>query len=370
MRKEGRVGTQGRRAAFQELFVGVDFGHRWTKVAVLGRTPAGGWGWVAAVEARTDPGLIVEGRLTDAVGAGRFLHRVLSGVRGVSLRGREAGILLSPMDVLTHRVRIEESADTDGIRARLSTDPLFVPVGPEGRPVPAQLAVARLPGEAGAGWMWVLGACASVEVVRGYQEVLASAGLGTGPVTVTAVALLNAWEVLAEEAEARMRVVLVHLGYRGAVILVLDAGEVREIYTPAVGGVESLIGEARLKLPHLGVEDVEAGLVLPGSRAVPGMVLEGWVQGIAQEVRRAAGSAGRQVGVPGGCAKVYLSGGGARTQGVDLLLRDELGIPVEVLDPFARIELHEQRGPPGFGPAWMAAFGLAAECAVLQEGVG
>jgi len=63
-------------------------------------------------------------------------------------------------------------------------------------------------------------------------------------------------------------------------------------------------------------------------------------------------------------SKLYLSGGGAKIQGFDSILQQEIGIPVEVVNPFTKIEYSEKNFDVEYlreiGPVMAVGVGLAS----------
>ena len=61
--------------------------------------------------------------------------------------------------------------------------------------------------------------------------------------------------------------------------------------------------------------------------------------------------------------RLYISGGVSKTSGIDEVFEQRLGVPVEVLDPFRRIEVDEDLFDPAYvqavGPLFAVGVGLA-----------
>jgi type IV pilus assembly protein PilM len=60
-------------------------------------------------------------------------------------------------------------------------------------------------------------------------------------------------------------------------------------------------------------------------------------------------------------SKLYLSGGGSKIKDFDIILQQQIGIPVEIANPFKRIEYNEK----SFDPEYLREIG-----SVMAVGVG
>jgi type IV pilus assembly protein PilM len=49
-----------------------------------------------------------------------------------------------------------------------------------------------------------------------------------------------------------------------------------------------------------------------------------------------------------GISQVYLSGGAARTPGLSRAIQQQTGLPVEIVDPFRKIQIDERAFNPAF----------------------
>ena len=75
----------------------------------------------------------------------------------------------------------------------------------------------------------------------------------------------------------------------------------------------------------------------------------------------------RATAADGGLARVYLSGGAARTPGLSRAISRQTGLPCEVADPFQRVQIDEREFKEGFlddvAPQAAVVVGLAMRSA-------
>jgi Tfp pilus assembly PilM family ATPase len=222
--------------------------------------------------------------------------------------------------------------------------------------VAARYAFAELEPDARRGdpaLMSLLTVSAREETIRALQTAAELAGLAPGPVTVAPVALANAWTAaFPERVMAGSRSVLLHGGFGGMLIAVLD------------GGVPVTAYEANLGVDYLAERSGRAGEALlfePGG--TDELVLEEWVRRVVGDARRAAGAMSAGYGVLGdadGSGAVWISGGVARLPGIAERFRAALGVPVHLFDPLAPFPATGD-APLPFAPALAVAAGLALE---------
>lgn len=325
------------------VFVGVDVGERRTKLVGVARDAQG----VCVTHAADEPtpaGLFRDRRIADANAAGAFLGGL---VRAQGLAGAPAALAVAPGDARVQRQqlpRMEEAA----LRGAVEADPALRLGGME--TVAARYAFAEVEARDPA-LITLLAVSAREETVRVLQSVAEGAGLAGGPVTAAPVALANAWAAThLERAAAGARSVLLHGGFGGLLIAVLD------------GGVPVTAYEASLGVGYLAERTGGEGLLFaPG--AADERVMEEWVRRVAGDARRAAGAASTGHGVLGdadGSGAVWISGGIARLPGIAERFRAALGVRVHLFDPLAAFPSTTD-GPLPFAPPLAVAAGLALE---------
>jgi Tfp pilus assembly PilM family ATPase len=287
-------------------------------------------------------------RIADAAAAGAFLAGL---VRARGLTGASAALAVPAGDARVQRQqlpRMEERA----LRNAVEADPALRLGGMES--VAARYAFAEVEPDARGGdpaLVSLLTVSAREETIRALQAAAEVAGLAPGPVTVAPVALANAWTAaFPERVMAGSRSVLLHGGFGGMLIAVLD------------GGVPVTAYEANLGVDYLAERSGRGGeglLFEPGG--MDELVLEEWVRRVVGDARRAAGAMSAGYGVLGdadGSGAVWISGGVARIPGIAERFRAALSVPVHLFDPLASFPA---TGEFPFAPALAVAAGLALE---------
>lgn len=329
------------------VFVGVDLGERRTKLVGVSHDGDGVRVTHAADEA-TPAGVFRDRRVADPAIAGAFLAGL---VRAHGLAGASAALAVPAGDARVQRQQLPRMDDT-ALRNAVEADPALRLGGME--TVPARYAFAEVDTRHGdPGLVSLLAVSAREETIRALQLAAETAGLAPGPVTVAPVALANAWTAAnPERVMAGARSILLHGGFGGLLIAVLD------------GGVPVTAYEANLGIDYLAerVGRGSAGLLFE-PRGVDDLVMGEWVRRVVGDVRRAAGAMSAGEGVLGdadGSAAVWISGGVARLPGIEERFRSSLGVPVHLFDPF--VPFPSATGAPlPFTPALAVAAGLALE---------
>jgi Tfp pilus assembly PilM family ATPase len=331
------------------VFVGVDLGERRTKLVGVARGDEG----VCVTHAADEPtpaGLFRDRRIADPAAAGAFLAGL---VRERGLTGASAALAVPAGDARVQRQQLPRMDDA-ALRNAVEADPALRLGGME--TVAARYAFAELEPDARRGdpaLMSLLTVSAREETIRALQTAAELAGLAPGPVTVAPVALANAWTAaFPERVMAGSRSVLLHGGFGGMLIAVLD------------GGVPVTAYEANLGVDYLAERSGRGGeglLFKPGG--MDELVLEEWVRRVVGDARRAAGAMSAGSGVLGdadGSGAVWISGGVARLPGIAERFRVALGVPVHLFDPLAPFPATVD-APLPFAPALAVAAGLALE---------
>ncbi len=339
-----------RRGGAASVYVGVDLGERRTKLVGVARGP-GGVLVTHAADEPTPAGLFRDRRIADAALAGAFLASL---VRAQGVAGATAALAVPAGDARVQRQQLPRM-DEAALRNAVEADPALRLGGMES--VAARYAFAELPGD-DHGLVSLLAVSAREETIRALQGAAEAAGLEVGPVTVAPVALANAWTAAhPERVVAGARSVLLHGGFGGLLIAVLD------------GGVPVTAYEANLGVEYLADRTGRGGeelLFAPGG--VDELVMEEWVRRVVGDARRAAGAMSAGYGVLGdadGSGAVWISGGIARLPGIAERFRASLGVPVHLFDPLAPFD--RSAAPPPLPAALAVAAGLALETLTLDR---
>jgi len=219
------------------------------------------------------------------------------------------------------------------------------------------------PNEANPEQMNVLLVAAKKSLINEYEEVISEAGLETAIVDIDSFSLQNAYEVNYPDETAPV-VALVDLG--ASVININVVKEGKSIFTRDVFMGGNKLSEEIQK--QMAVSEEEAELLKVGGEMdnidyerLDGIIHESVLE-LAVEVQRsldlqAASTTDEEV------RKVYICGGTSRIPGIRELITERVGVPVETLNPFRRVEFSESHFDPEYikdvGPIAAVSLGLA-----------
>ncbi len=200
------------------------------------------------------------------------------------------------------------------------------------------------------GQMEVLLVAARKELVNEYQALIQQAGLKPTVIDVDAFSISNMFELNYDvPAES---VALVNVGASNVNIHVLRNGVSAFTRDIAAGGRQ--FTEEIQRTLNISYEEAEAMKVGGDDRdqasVVPEeieRVLANVGENLATEVQRSLDFY-LSTAADGGLARVYLSGGAARTPGLARAISKQTGLPAEIIDPFRRIQIDERAFNPAF----------------------
>jgi type IV pilus assembly protein PilM len=217
--------------------------------------------------------------------------------------------------------------------------------------------------------MAVLLVAAKKDMINDYTAVIEEAGLQPTIVDVDVFAIENAYNLNFESSEDDV-VALVNIGASVMNINILKGGTSAFTRDISIGGrqiTEEI--QKRLKLTY---EEAESVKVKERDAAAQNAEVETLIQGTAEqlatEVRRsleffAASSSGGEI------KKIFLSGGCAKIQMLPGLIEERISMPVEVFNPFTKIDYNPETFDPEYikQVAPLAAVGVGL--ALRREGL-
>ncbi len=216
------------------------------------------------------------------------------------------------------------------------------------------------------GQMDVLLVAAKKDMINDYTTVVSEAGLQPVVVDVDAFAVQNMFSVNYDLPD-RETVVLINAGASVVNINIISNGITVFTRDVTIGGNQ--FTEEIQKQLNVSYEEAEA-LKLGGNGAEADAV-------VPQEVERVLGSVAEQVAgeiqrsldfyagtaADANFSKVYLSGGTAKIPALFKTIENRVGVPVEILNPFKKIEVDNRKFDPNFimdvAPMAAVAVGLA-----------
>ncbi len=215
-----------------------------------------------------------------------------------------------------------------------------------------------------AGQMEVLLVAARKELVNEYVSIIQEAGLNPAVIDVDAFAVENMFELNYDLP--RDTIALVNVGASNVNINVLREGVTAFTRDIGIGGRQ--FTEEIQRTLNISYEEAEAmkvgGNEQDASAVVPEeieTVLSGVADNLATEIHRSLdfhlSSANTTL------ARIYLSGGAARTPGLARAIAQKTGTPIEIVDAFRKVEIDERAFNPHFlrdvSPQAAVAVGLA-----------
>jgi type IV pilus assembly protein PilM len=212
--------------------------------------------------------------------------------------------------------------------------------------------------------MDVILVAAKKDIVHDYVSVVMEAGLNPVIVDVDAFALENMLEVNYERSEEESMVVIANIGASVTNISILRKNVTaftRDVFKGGNQITEDI--QRQFHVDHEEAEKIKAGLKVDG---VPEEVLERLLRAGSEALAAEIGSSIDYFQSTSGSekvAKIYLSGGGAKLKYLDTLLQDQIDLPVELINPFKKIQYSEKQFDVGYlrevGPMMAVAVGLA-----------
>lgn len=204
------------------------------------------------------------------------------------------------------------------------------------------------------------------DILDGFTGAIRQAGLEPSIVDVDYFALENMFLLNYEPpaSDQNQTVALVNVGARYSSINILQNGSSTTTGDVQAGGgaiTDDLVSSLGISYPE--AERLQAGDDLGAAvaeRALP--ILERGAQELGDGIMQALNFLCR-TGSDAPLAAVYLAGGGARTPGLLEGLSQQLEIPVEMVDPFARVQIGRNLDPDvlqEMAPALAVAVGLGA----------
>jgi type IV pilus assembly protein PilM len=215
--------------------------------------------------------------------------------------------------------------------------------------------------------MKVLLVAAKKEFIQDYLTVFGECGLTPVVVDVDCFAVENAYQLNYDPENGL--VALLNIGASSMNINILKDGV--SVFTRDIQNGGNLFNEELQK--RLGLNNEEAERVKLGEitgdvdAATVAEVLRYASETLAQEIQRSLDFFAA-TSVDGKAGKLYLAGGVARTAELDVVIGRQLGIPVEILDPFRRINIDENRFDPAFVEAVRPLFAVGVGLATRRVG--
>lgn len=309
------------------------------------------------------PEAIVDGALMDSA---TIVESIRSLVEGLKVKTRNVAVSISGHSVIIKKINVPAMSEVQLEESIRWEAEQYIPFDIEDVNLDFQI----LDEPAGQDQMAVLLVAAKKDMINDYTTVIEEAGLHPVIVDVDSFAIENAYNLNYESPEEEV-VALVNIGAGVMTINVLKGGASAFTRDISIGGKQITEDiQKRLKLTY---EEAEALKVKERDSSPQSQEVERIIQGLAEqlatEVRRSleffsASSSGAEI------KRVFLSGGCAKIQMLPGLIEERIGIPVEVFNPFGKIDYQPDHFDPEYikqmAPLAAVGVGLALRREVLK----
>jgi type IV pilus assembly protein PilM len=351
--------------------VGVDIGSSAVRAVSLRRARSG-WSLIAAGEAAIPEGSIQDGAVADPTLVSQTVQQLLD---SIGMRRASVASALAGHAVIVKRLSLPAMSEAELTEAIPWEAEQYIPfdlsevqldyqvIGGTLQDAKSEGAAPAEPaGEAKAG-LDVLLVAARKDRIDDRAGVIAQTGRRPVVVDVEAFALANAYQMNYPERTDPLSA-LIHVGRNITVVCLLERGEPIFTRDISIGGQVHLSALLKEFGPS-GVDELVAKRMLHGQ--YPAEVSADQVAAILRdasaqlvlEVRKTVDFY-RATSPIDRLSRVVLSGGAWQSVGLVDLLASEFGAPVDVFDPFRRINKSGKAvGADTVGPAYAVAVGLA-----------
>jgi type IV pilus assembly protein PilM len=344
--------------AKSKLAVGLDIGSSSVKLVQL-KERKGAYQLLAYGAAPLPPEAIVDGALMNSAAIVQAIQELVAQQK---VKGKEVAIGVRGHSVIIKKISLPRMTQEELDESIQWEAEQYIPFDVKDVNIDTQILT---PEADAAGQMDVLLVAAKKDMINDYTSVCAEAGLTATVVDVDAFAVQNAFETSYDPAPGQP-VVLINVGAAVTNINVVLNGMATFTRDVTMGG--NAFTEEIQKQLNISYEEAEA-LKVGGQGEADAVVpqeVERVIQGVADqmggEIQRsldfyAATAPDSHVG------KVFLSGGTARIPALFKVIEQRSGVPVEVLNPFRKVEVDNRRFDPAVimnaAPAAAVAVGLA-----------
>lgn len=307
------------------------------------------------------PEAIVDGAMMNSTAIVQAIQELVSELR---LRHREVAIGVSGHSVIIKKISMPRMTAEELDEAIQWEAEQHIPF--DIKDVNLDTQILRPEVSDATGQMDVLLVAAKRDMINDYSAVVAEAGLTPVVVDVDAFAAQNCFDVN-YDVPTTETLVLINAGAAVVNINILSQGTTAFTRDVTIGGNQ--FTEEIQKQLSVSYEEAEA-LKVGGGRGDADAVVPQEVEKVLSEVaEQVAGEIQRSLDFYAGTAadanytKVFLSGGTAKVPALFKTIESRVGVPVEILNSFRRIEVDDRRFDPSFiteiAPQAAVAVGLA-----------
>ncbi len=339
--------------------VGLDLGSSSVKLVQLkevGRS--GGYRLVNLGVSPLSPEAIVDGAIMDS---GLVVDVIQNVFRENKVKGGDVALSLSGHSVIIKRVSLPSMNEEELSESIQWEAEQYIPFDIQDVNIDYQILQSASPGAEGN--MDVLLVAVKKSKINDYTSVLHQAGKTPLIVDVDVFALQNAYEIN-YPLEVDQTVALVNVGASVTNIAILQGGNSVFWRDISIGGNQYTDAiQKELNLSFEKADALKRGEEPGGEEAGKlEQILRQVSQDVGGEIQKTldffkATTSGESV------TKIMLSGGSSRVPGLQEMLAERFGVPVEMLNPFQSIQVNEKQFPAErlqeLGPTLAVAVGLA-----------
>ena len=345
---------------FRPPTVGVDIGSSTVK-AVCMRRGRGGWSLVAAGEASLPEGSVQDGAVAEPALVSETVSQLLD-----SLRMRRAMVTsaLSGHAVIVKRLSLPAMSQAELNEAIPWEAEQYIPFDLSEVQLDYQVVGAGGDGKSG---LDVLLVAAKKERIDDRSGVIAQTGRRPVVLDIEAFALANAYQMNYPERTDALSA-LIHIGRGVTVVCLLERGEPIFTRDISIGGqvhIDAILRDLGPQADEIAARRILNGQFPPeiSPDHIAGILREASAQ-LVLEVRKTIDFY-RATSPIERLSRIVVSGGAWQAVGLVDLLASEFGAPVDVFDPFRRVNRSARSvGADSVGPGYAVAVGLA----MRQEG--
>ena len=307
------------------------------------------------------PEAIVDGALMNATAIVQAIQELLGELK---VKAKDVVIGVSGHSVIIKKISMPRMSQDELEESIQWEAEQYIPFDVKDVNIDTQIVSAEQ--EDASGQMDVLLVAAKKDMINDYTTVVSEAGLAPVVVDVDAFAVQNMFSVNYDVPD-RETVVLINAGASVVNINIISNGATVFTRDVTIGGNQ--FTEEIQKQLNVSYEEAEA-LKIGGNGADADAVVPQDVERVLSSVaEQVAGEIQRSLDFYAGTAadsnfsKVYLSGGTAKIPALFKTIEARTGVPVEILNPFRKIEVDNRKFDPAFimdvAPMAAVAVGLA-----------
>ncbi|AEI69149.1 type IV pilus assembly protein PilM [Corallococcus macrosporus] len=307
------------------------------------------------------PEAIVDGALMNSTAIVQAVQDLMSELK---VKGKDVAIGVSGHSVIIKKIQMPRMSQDELEESIQWEAEQYIPFDVKDVNIDTQILDGG--GNDATGQMDVLLVAAKKDMINDYTTVVSEAGLAPVVVDVDAFAVQNMFSVNYDVPD-RETVVLINAGASVVNINIISSGATVFTRDVTIGGNQ--FTEEIQKQLNVSYEEAEA-LKIGGNGADADAVVPQDVERVLSSVaEQVAGEIQRSLDFYAGTAadsnfsKVYLSGGTAKIPALFKTIEARTGVPVEILNPFRKIEVDNRKFDPAFimdvAPMAAVAVGLA-----------